>query len=83
MDSFALSERWNGWTDLGVMVQARSAAIEAGPFDPLVCEVTLEWDDATTTLNSLDELRGAAGAAAPSRSSSRSGWRTSSKPRPA
>lgn len=57
MDSFALSERWNGWTDLDVMVQAARAAVEAGPFDPLVCEVTLEWDDATTTLNSLEELQ--------------------------
>ena len=57
MDGFALSERWNGWTNLGVMVTAARAAVEAGPLDPLVCEVTLEWDeDDDTTLHSLDEL---------------------------
>ncbi|MEA2193514.1 MAG: hypothetical protein QOI73_3635 [Solirubrobacteraceae bacterium] len=57
MDSFALSERWNGWTDLIVMVEAAGAAAAAGPLDPLVCEVTLEWDDGDTTLDSLDELQ--------------------------
>ena len=55
MDSFALSERWNGWTDLGVMVVAARAAIEAGPLDPVVCEVTIEWDlDDDTVLDSLE-----------------------------
>jgi len=57
MDSFGLSERWNGWSDLIVMVQAARAAAAAGPFDPLFCEVTLEWDEDTTTLDSLDELQ--------------------------
>ncbi len=58
MDGFALSERWNGWTNLDVMVQAAQAAAAAGPLDPLVCDVTLEWDiDEDTTLHSLDELR--------------------------
>jgi len=58
MTGFALSERWNGWTNLLVMVQAARAAAEAGPFDPLVCDVTLEWDDdEDTTLHSLDELQ--------------------------
>jgi hypothetical protein len=57
MDSFALSERWNGWTDLGVMVQAAGAAIAAGPLDPLLCEVTIEFDDDTTTLEALDGLQ--------------------------
>ena len=58
MDGFALSERWNGWTNLAVMVQAARAAVEAGPMDPLVCDVTLEWDDdEDTTLHSLDELQ--------------------------
>jgi len=59
MDSFALSERWNGWSNLGVMVQAAKAAAAAGPLDPLVCEVTLEWDvDEDTTLHDLNELHG-------------------------
>jgi hypothetical protein len=56
MESFALSERWNGWTRLDVMVEAARAAIAAGPLDPLLCEVMLEWDDDTTTLDNLDEL---------------------------
>lgn len=56
MENFALSERWNGWTRLDVMVEAARAAIAAGPLDPLVCEVMLEWDDDTTTLDSLTDL---------------------------
>ncbi|MEA2142447.1 MAG: hypothetical protein QOI64_877 [Solirubrobacteraceae bacterium] len=57
MDGFALSERWNGWTNLDVMVQAAQAAVAAGPLDPAVCDVTLEWDvDEDTTLHSLEEL---------------------------
>jgi hypothetical protein len=57
MESFSLSERWNGWTDLDVMVKAARAAIAAGPFDPLVCDVTIESDDDTATLHSLDALQ--------------------------
>jgi hypothetical protein len=57
MESFALSERWNGWTDLDVMVKAARAAIVAGPLDPLVCEVTFESDEDTTTVDSLDALQ--------------------------
>jgi hypothetical protein len=56
MDSFALSERWNGWSRLDTMVEAARAAIAAGPLDPLVCEVTLEGDEDTVTLDSLDAL---------------------------
>jgi hypothetical protein len=57
MESFALSERWNGWSDLDVMVKAASSAVAAGPLDPLVCEITVESDDDTTTLRSLDALQ--------------------------
>ena len=56
MDSFALSERWNGWTDLDVVVAAARAAVDAGPLDPLVCEITVEGDVDDVTLGSLDEL---------------------------
>jgi len=56
MEGFALSERWNGWTRLDVMVAAARAAIAAGPLDPPACEVTVEWDDDTTTFDSLDAL---------------------------
>ncbi len=55
-EGFALSERWNGWTRVDVMVHAARAAIAAGPLDPLVCEVTLEWDDDTTSLDNLGGL---------------------------
>ena len=55
MDSFALSERWNGWTNLGVMVEAARAAAAAGPLDPVICEVAIEWDDETeSALETLD-----------------------------
>jgi hypothetical protein len=57
MESFSLSERWNGWTDLDVMVKAARAAIATGPLDPLVCDVTIESDDDTATLHSLDALQ--------------------------
>ena len=56
MEGFALSERWNGWEDLGVMLKAARAAIAAGPLDPLLCEITVEWDDDTSELTSLDAL---------------------------
>ena len=57
MDSFALSERWNGWSNLDLIIEAARSAIAAGPLDPLVCEVTLESDEDTLTLTSLDELQ--------------------------
>jgi hypothetical protein len=57
MEGFTLSERWNGWTDLDVMVQAAEAAVAAGPLDPLVCDVALEWDEEETVLHGLAELR--------------------------
>jgi hypothetical protein len=56
MEGFALSERWNGWEDLGVMLKAARAAVAAGPLDPLLCEITVEWDDDTSELTSLDAL---------------------------
>ena len=56
MDGFALSERWNGWSRLDTMVEAARAAIAAAPLDPLVCEVTLEGDEDTVTLDDLAEL---------------------------
>jgi len=56
MDSFALSERWNGWENLGVMVQAARAAVEAGPLDPPVCQIMVEGDVDDVTLDDLDAL---------------------------
>ncbi|HEY1537982.1 MAG TPA: hypothetical protein VGF63_01185 [Solirubrobacteraceae bacterium] len=58
MDSFALSERWNGWTDLDAIVRAARAATAAGPLEPPICEIAMESDeDTTTTIADLDELR--------------------------
>jgi len=54
MESFALSERWNGWSDLFVMLRAARAAVAGGPFDPVVCEVVFESDFDTVTVDSLD-----------------------------
>jgi len=56
MEPFALSERWNGWKRLDVMLKAARAAVEAGPLDPLVCVVTIETDEDTFELDSLDAL---------------------------
>jgi hypothetical protein len=55
-EGFALSERWNGWEDLGAMLKAARAAVAAGPLDPLLCEIAVEWDDDTSALTSLDAL---------------------------
>jgi len=54
MEPFALSERWNGWSDLDVMLNAARAAVAAGPLDPLLCEVVFETDFDTVTVDSLD-----------------------------
>ncbi|CAA9522195.1 MAG: hypothetical protein AVDCRST_MAG67-3451 [uncultured Solirubrobacteraceae bacterium] len=62
MDSFALSERWNGWSRLDTMVAAARAAVTTGPLDPLVCEVTIEGDEQTVTLDGLDALEALLGA---------------------
>lgn len=56
MEGFTLSERWNGWSRLDAVVVAARAAVAAGPLDPVVCEVTLEGDEDTVTIGSLDEL---------------------------
>lgn len=58
MEGFALSERWNGWDDLDVMVRAARLGVAAGPLEPLLCEVSIELDDGTTTtLDSLDRVQ--------------------------
>jgi hypothetical protein len=54
MEPFALSERWNGWSGLDVILKAARAAVSAGPLDPLLCEVVIESDFDTVTVDSLD-----------------------------
>lgn len=54
MEAFALSERWNGWSEIGVILTAARAAVAAGPLDPLLCEVVFESDFDTVTVDNLD-----------------------------
>jgi hypothetical protein len=62
MEGFALSERWNGWSDLAVILQAARAAVAAGPLDGPQCEIAVEWDDDTIVLETLDALEALLGA---------------------
>ena len=55
MDRFELSERWCPWRDLDVMFAAARAAIEAGPFDPLLCEVVFNEEFDPFTVDTLEE----------------------------
>ncbi|MGH2919182.1 MAG: hypothetical protein ACRDLS_11395 [Solirubrobacteraceae bacterium] len=55
MERFALSERWCGWKDLDAIFTAARAAMEAGPFDPPVCEVVFDPDFDPFTVYSLEE----------------------------
>jgi hypothetical protein len=55
MDRFELSERWCGWRDLDVIFIAARVAIEAGPFDPPICEVV--FDEESTRSRSTRSRR--------------------------
>jgi hypothetical protein len=55
--TFELSERWCGWRDLDVIFVAARAGIEAGPFDPLICEVVFDEEFDPFTVDSLEEAR--------------------------
>lgn len=57
MDRFELSERWCGWKDLDVIFVAARAAIEAGPFDPPLCEVVFDEEFDPLTVDTFDEAR--------------------------
>lgn len=55
MDRFELSERWCNWRDLDVIFSAARAAIEAGPFDPPLCEVIFNEEFDPLTVDTLEE----------------------------
>jgi hypothetical protein len=55
--AFELSERWCGWRDLDVIFAAARAAIEAGPFDPVICEVVFDEEFDPFTVDTLQEAR--------------------------
>jgi hypothetical protein len=57
MDHFELSERWCNWTDLDMIFSAARAAIEAGPFDPPLCEVVFNEEYDPLTVDTLEEAR--------------------------
>jgi hypothetical protein len=54
---FVLSERWCGWRDLDVIFVAARAAIEAGPFDPAICEVVFDEEFDPFTVDTFEEAR--------------------------
>jgi len=57
MARFDLSERWCGWTDLDVIFTAARAAIEAGPFDPPICEIVFDEEFDPLTVDTFEEAR--------------------------
>ena len=57
MAHFELSERWCGWRDLDVIFVAARAAIEAGPFDPVLCEIVFDEEFNPYIVDTLEEAR--------------------------
>jgi hypothetical protein len=57
VNRFELSERWCPWKDLDEIFVAARAAIEAGQFDPLICEVVFDEEFEPYTLDTLEEAR--------------------------
>jgi len=57
MDCFELSERWCGWRDVDVIFIAARVAIEAGPFDPPICEVVFDEEFDPFTVDTLQQAR--------------------------
>lgn len=54
MDRFELSERWCNWRGVDVIFTAARAAIEAGPFDPPLCEVVFDEEYDPFTVGTLE-----------------------------
>jgi hypothetical protein len=57
MDRFELSERWSPWSDLEAIFSAARAAIEAGPFDPFLCEVVFNDEFDPFTVDTLEQAQ--------------------------
>ncbi len=57
MKRFEISERWCGWKDLDVIFVAARAAIEAGPFDPAICEIVFNEEFDPFTVDTFEEAR--------------------------
>jgi hypothetical protein len=57
MDAFELSERWCSWKDLDAIFSAAHVAIEAGPFDPAICEIVFNEEFDPFAVDTLEEAR--------------------------
>lgn len=57
MDRFELSERWCNWRDLDAIFSAARIGIEAGPFDPAICEVVFDEEFDPFTVDTLEDAR--------------------------
>lgn len=57
MARFELSERWCSWKGIDVIFVAARAAIDAGPFDPPICEVIFDEEYKPFTVDTLEEAR--------------------------
>jgi hypothetical protein len=57
MDPFELSERWCSWKDLDAIFSAAHVAIEAGPFDPAICEIVFNEEFDPFAVDTLEEAR--------------------------
>jgi len=57
VERFQLSERWCSWKGVDVIFTAARAAIDAGPFDPPICEVVFDEEYDPFTVDTLQEAR--------------------------
>ena len=57
MTRFELSERWSPWSDLDAIFSAAHAAIEAGPFVPVVCEVIFNAEFDPFVVDTLEQAQ--------------------------
>jgi hypothetical protein len=57
MNRFELSEQWCPWGDIDVIFSAARAAIEAGPFDPPLCEVVFNEEFDPFTVDTLEQAQ--------------------------
>jgi hypothetical protein len=57
VERFELSERWCGWNGVDVIFIAARAAIEAGPFDPPICEIVFDEEFDPIPVDTLEEAR--------------------------
>jgi hypothetical protein len=57
MNRFELSERWSPWRDLDAIFTAAYAAIEAGPLEPLLCEVVFNEEFDPFDVDTLEQAQ--------------------------